>query len=170
MDTVRLWIFGFSAASILFFLLHIWIASGIAALKELWPKWKNLSEPVLSPTLQNLMQKPKLLKRMGTAQQILFHALFPCLFRQCHCTTYIAVHSRRNTHRRSCGYFTGNYRSLLRVRLYSQCGTAIACLQRARKAAGKKSKAVFFCALLSSTHTGGHCGADSSFLRKRCGL
>lgn len=80
MDTVRLWIFGFSAASILFFLLHIWITSGIAALKELWPKWKNLSEPVLSPTLQNLMQKPKLLKRMGTAQQILFHALFPCLF------------------------------------------------------------------------------------------
>ncbi len=80
MDTVRLWIFGFSAAAILFLLLHIWIASGIAAMKELRPKWKTLSsQPALSPTLQNLLQKPKLLKRMGTAQQIFFHALFPCL-------------------------------------------------------------------------------------------
>lgn len=80
MDTVRLWIFGFFAAAILFLLLHIWISSGIAAMKELRPKWKALSSrPVLSPTLQNLLQKPKLLKRIGTAQQIFFHALFPCL-------------------------------------------------------------------------------------------
>ena len=60
-------------------LLHLWIASGIAALKELRPKWKTIALPQFSPTLQNLLKKPKLLKRTGTAQQILFHALFPCL-------------------------------------------------------------------------------------------
>ena len=79
MDTVRLWIFGFFAAAILLLLLHLWIASGIAALKELRPKWKTIALPQFSPTLQNLLKKPKLLKRTGTAQQILFHALFPCL-------------------------------------------------------------------------------------------
>ena len=79
MDTVRLWIFGFFAAAILLLLLHLWIASGIAALKELRPKWKTIALPQFSPTLQNLLKKPKLLKRTGTAQQILFHTLFPCL-------------------------------------------------------------------------------------------
>lgn len=80
MNTVRLWIFGFSAAAILFFLLHIWIASGIVALKELRTKWKLLSpQPPLSIKMQILMQKPKLLERMGIAQEILFHTLFPCL-------------------------------------------------------------------------------------------
>lgn len=79
MDTVRLWIFGFFAAAILLLLLHLWIASGIAALKELRPKWKTIALPQFSTTLQNLLKKPKLLKRTGTAQQILFHALFPCL-------------------------------------------------------------------------------------------
>ena len=70
---------GFFAAAILLLLLHLWIASGIAALKELRPKWKTIALPQFSPTLQNLLKKPKLLKRTGTAQQILFHALFPCL-------------------------------------------------------------------------------------------
>ena len=79
MDTVRLWIFGFFAAAILLLLLHLWIASGIAALKELRPKWKTIALPQFSPTLQTLLKKPKLLKRTGTAQQILFHTLFPCL-------------------------------------------------------------------------------------------
>ena len=64
MDTVRLWIFGFFAAAILLLLLHLWIASGIAALKELRPKWKTIALPQFSPTLQNLLKKPKLLKRI----------------------------------------------------------------------------------------------------------
>ena len=48
MDTVRLWIFGFFAAAILLLLLHLWIASGIAALKELRPKWKTIALPQFS--------------------------------------------------------------------------------------------------------------------------
>jgi putative hemolysin len=83
MDTVRLWIFGFAAATVLLFLLHIWLASGIAALQEIRPKWKTTESKTtipLRPTLSNLLQKPKQLERMAATAQILFHALFPPLF------------------------------------------------------------------------------------------
>ena len=126
MDTVRLWIFGFFAAAILLLLLHLWIASGIAALKELRPKWKTIALPQFSPTLQNLLKKPKLLKRNGSADFISYIiSLLACRWT---CSDFPAFPAGLDYKRWLCSDFISSNSSWFALDFYSQCSTSAASL------------------------------------------
>lgn len=73
MDGVRLWVFGFAAAGVLTFLLHIWFAKRLTALEEVRPKWKTMGEQ--SKVIRTLQQKPKRLEWTAMAERVLFTVL-----------------------------------------------------------------------------------------------
>ena len=103
MDTVRLWIFGFFAAAILLLLLHLWIASGIAALKELRPKWKTIALPQFSYII----------------------SLLACRWT---CSDFPAFPTGLDYKRWLCSDFISSNSSWFALDFYSQCSTSAASL------------------------------------------